>query len=586
MRTAKEIQTIVDAGLGKINCDLKLKNVRLVNVFSSQIYTTDIYVKDRRIVSICPDADLTADSEIDCQCQYALPGLIDTHMHFETTLLAPEALGDIVLPCGTTTLCLDAMEIANVAGIKGLKEMLKSIKDLPYRAFLEVSSRVPTAPGLETTGGILGIDEVTELLDWDESLSLGEIDPSKILQFGGEYLEKIAVTLQKRKIVNGHAIGRHGQTLNVYASAGISDDHECVEIEELMDRLQLGMAVMIREGSSERNVDTLIRGVLEKALATEHLLFCTDDKHVNDILSEGHINYNVNRAIQLGMAPLKAVQIATINAARHFRVDDEIGSLTPGRMADILLVDDICNIQPSTVFFEGRMVARDGKILSPGKPGTYPSWIKNTIQFKHPITPESFVIQSKKKEGTTTVSAIELIEDQIINNRIEVRLPLEDGKIQADLKADILKLSVVERYGLTGGVGNGFVKGFKLKSGALAGSVSHDHHNIVCVGTTDTDMSVAVNAVKEMQGGFVVVNHGTVIGQICLPIGGLMSQKPACDVIPEAENINAIARRLGTDMAAPFMTLSFISLPTVPALGLTDKGLVDVLAHTLIDLER
>ena len=344
---------------------------------------------------------------------------------------------------------------------------------------------------------------------------------------------------------------------------------------------------MIREGSSERNVDALIKGVVKNKLSTEHLLFCTDDKHVNDILSEGHINYNVNRAIELGLDPMKAIQIATVNAAKHFRVEDEVGSITPGRLADILLVEDINKINPVKVFFEGNLVAENGKIAKTSIPREYPEWIKNTVKFKNPITPESFIAKSKRSEGKnkTKVNIIELIDDQIINNWIKADLPVKDGKIECDIKNDLLKLSVVERYGLTGGVGNGFVKGFKLKKGALASSTSHDHHNIICVGTNDEDMSVAVNAIKEIQGGFVVVEDQKVIGKIQLSLGGLMSQKPAEEVIPEAEQISEIAKTLGTEMAAPFMTLSFISLPTVPELGLTDMGLVDVLAHKLIDLE-
>ncbi|HJO93455.1 MAG TPA: adenine deaminase [Victivallales bacterium] len=585
MRTFDEINTTVQAGLGKIKCDLKLTNVKLVNVYSSEIYPSDIYIKGKRIVSISPIAGLEANETIDCKGQYAIPGLIDSHMHFETTLLAPETLVDIILPNGTTTLCMDAMEIANVAGEAGLKEMLQSIDQLPYRAYLEVSSRVPTAPKFETTGGVLGIVEVEKLLDCNESLSLGEIDPSKIFYFGGEYIEKIVAALQRRKKVNGHAIGRYGQELNVYASAGVSDDHECVDVDELIDRVRLGMTVMVREGSSERNVDSLINGVIENSLTTEFLLFCTDDKHVNDIMSEGHINYNVNRAIELGLAPMKAIQIASINAARHFRVEDEIGSITPGRLADILLTKDINKINPSRVFFEGKLVAENGKIINSAIPREYPEWIKNTVKFKKAITPKSFIVISKKNEPKTKVNAIELIDDQIINNWICAELPVENGEIGCDLNKDLLKLSVVERYGKTCGIGNGFVKGFKLKKGALASSVSHDHHNIICVGTNDEDMSVAVNALKEIQGGFVVVENKKVIGKIQLSLGGLMSQKPTIEVLKEAENINKIAKILGTEMASPFMTLSFISLPTVPKLGLTDKGLVDVQSHRLINLE-
>ena len=587
MRTSTDIKAVVDAGLGRTPCDLKLENLRLVNVFTSEIIPTDVYIIAGRIVSIHPDAGLEASHTEDCGGLFAVPGFIDTHMHFETTLLTPESLGDVILPWGTTTLCMDAMEIANVSGIQGLKEILKSIKSLTYRAFMEVSSRVPTAPGLETTGGVLGLAEVEELLDWNESLSLGEIDPSKIFIYGGEYFEKIAAAHARGKIVNGHAIGRLGQELNVYASAGISDDHECVEYNELLERIRLGLAVLIREGSSERNVDKLIAGVLENKLATDRLMFCTDDKHVNDILREGHINYNVNRSIELGMNPIQAIQMATINAARHFRVEGDVGSLSPGRLADILLVENLERINPFKVYFEGKLVAREGRVLKAAEPSDYPDWIRNTVILKNPVTPASFKVKSSAVTSTPTarVNIIELVKNQIINIHKTAELPVSDGCIQSDIPADILKLTVVERYGKTGGIGKAFVRGFKLTSGALAASVSHDHHNIVCVGTNDEDMSIAVNAVADMQGGFAAAENGKVIGRLPLPVCGLMSPDPVDKVIAAADRINEIARSLGSDMAAPFMSLSFISLPTVPDLGLTDMGLVDVLEHRIIELE-
>ncbi len=585
MRTFEEIKTTVEAGLGRIPCDLKLENVQLVNVYSAEIYITDIYIKDKRIVSIEPNIDLAAREVISCQGQYAIPGLIDTHMHFESTLLSPEALAAVMVPQGTTTICVDLMEIANVAGAAGIKTMLQSMSRLPYRMLIEVSSRVPTAPGLETTGAILGVAEVEEILNWEESCSLGEIDPSKILFVQDEYLQKIAATLARRKVVNGHAIGRLAQELNVYASAGISDDHECVDYEELLARIRLGMKVMVREGSTERNLEKLMTGVMANGLDYDNLIFCTDDKHASEIKEEGHINYNINKAVALGVPLMKALQMATINAAKHFRIEDEIGSITPGRLADILLVEDLQDIKPVKVIFEGKVVAEAGKLSAECPPGQYPQWIKESVTFKQAITAQSFVLKAKTHQAKTTVNVIELCDEQIINEWGRVELAVENGVIGNAVAKDILKLAIVERYGKTGGVGVGFVKGFGLRKGALAFSTSHDHHNIVCVGTNDADMAVGVNAIHEMQGGLVVVDNGKVIAKMQLLIGGLMSEKSADEVLEEIEVMNIAARTLGCPLPAPFMTLSFISLPTVPKLGLTDKGLVDVLAHKLIDVE-
>jgi len=585
VRTYEEIKTVLEAGLSIIDCDLKLENVNLVNVYSSQIYPTNIYISGKRIVSIDPLAELIAKETLDCGGMYAVPGFIDGHMHIETTLLSPEALADVLVPQGTTTIMADLMEIANVAGLDGVEALVNSIAELPYRTFIQVSSRVPTAPGLETTGGILGLAEVEKMLDWPESISLGELDPSKVLVIKEEYLKKIAATLQRRKIVNGHAIGCVGQELNVYVSAGMSDDHECVTYEQLLERVQLGMTVMLREGSTERNVEELITGVLKHGLSYEHLIFCTDDKHAIDIRDEGHINYNVNIAISLGVPPMQAIQMATLNTARHFRLEDEIGSIAPGRLADILLVKDLSNIIPTKVIFEGKVVAENGLLVVESIRGTYPEWLKETIKLMEPINAHSFIVPAKSQGSTTRVNVIRIYHDQIINEWDEEELTVANGQILSNSDKDIFKLAVVERYGKTGGVGMAFVKGFNLKRGALATSMSHDHHNIVCVGTNDQDMACAVNAIHKLQGGMVVVNEGQVIGEMELSIGGLMSDKPADIVLKELEKVNASARQLGCHLPSPFMTLCFISLPTVPKLGLTDLGLVDVLNHKLIEVE-
>lgn len=583
MRTFEEIKHTIETGLGRHMCDLRLNHVRLVNVFSGEIYETNIHITGKRIVSIDPDVQLECKKTLDCGGKFAVPGLIDCHMHFESTMLSPEALASVVVPQGTTTLCADLMEIANVAGEAGIRALLASIEKLPCRMLIEVPSRVPTAPGLETTGAVLGVDEVRSIMEWDQSISLGELDPSKILFVKDEYLHKVAETLQSRRIINGHAIGRLGQELNVYASSGISDDHECVTTQEMISRLRVGMKVLIREGSTERNLDALIAGALETGCPLEHLAFCTDDKHPGEVIEEGHINYNVRRAMELGMEPIKAIQIATINAAKHFRLEDEIGSITPGRLADILLVDDLREMRADTVIFEGRVVARREKLTEPCTAGFYPDWLLDTVQLKKPVTAESFAVPSKTPEKAS-VMVISLIERQIINEKLEAVLPVAGGSIQVDLQQDIAKLAVCERYGKTGGVGIGFVRGFGLQRGAMAYSMSHDHHNIVVVGVDDTDMATAVNEVVRLHGGLAVVENRRVLASLDLPIGGLMSPLDADTVMLRMNEMNAAAKQLGCPLAAPFMTLSFISLPTVPELGLTDMGLIDVLKHRLIDV--
>lgn len=399
-----------------------------------------------------------------------------------------------------------------------------------------------------------------------------------------EYLQKVSVTLGQRKLVNGHAIGRMGQELNVYAAGGISDDHECVTGEEMLARQRVGMFTLIREGSTERKLDTLVTSALTNHAKLDHLCFCTDDKHPNDITREGHISYNVARSIELGMNPIDAVSIASLNAAKHFRMEDWMGSIAPARLADIVLVEDLATFKPTHVFFEGKLVAQNGVLINPPAVGNYPDWIKNTVHLKAPITPKSFAVPTQST-GTAKVNLIKMIPRQIINTWQTATLPVQAGHIQPDPTQDILKLSVVERYGKNGNIGTAFVQGFGLTQGALAFSTSHDHHNIVVIGVDDKSMATAVNELARIHGGVACAHGDVVADSMPLPIGGLMSDRPAPEVMAGIDRMNESAAALGCNLPSPFMALSFISLPTVPELGLTDKGLVDVIAHKLIPVE-
>jgi len=578
---SKVLKNEIDASKGNIKLDLILKNIKLVNVYTNEIYPANIGIYNKKIVVINPEENTLCEEEIDGAGAYAVPGFIDSHVHIETTLLTPEALGEVIVPWGTTTMCVDPMEIANVAGNEGLLALVENSDNLPFRLFLEVPSRVPTAPGLETTGGVLGVEEVRKLLELDVSVSLGELDPSKILGNKEEYLEKITSSLNLGKICNGHAIGLNEKELNVYATGHLSDDHESVTYNELVERLRLGIVPLIREGSSERNVEALVKGVIENNLSTENMLFCTDDKHVNDIFNEGHISYNIQKSIDLGLEPLKAIKMATINAAKHFRIEDRIGSLSPGRFADIVLLKDLKNIKPI-------MVIKDGKVIvdENGYKGCenkeYPAKLFKTIKLDPTFSHTDFIIKAEGKKVKCRV--IDLIKDQIINKEIQEWMDVKDGQLSIDIDRDIIKLSVVERYGKNGRVANGLVHGFGLKKGALASSVSHDHHNIVVVGTNDIDMEIVVKEIEKLQGGFVMAVDGKVIDSIALPLGGLMTTLPALEVMDIMERLNNNVKLLGCEMSAPFMSLSFISLPTVPELGLTDFGLIDVLKHKIIEL--
>jgi len=536
-------------------------------------------IKDGRIVH--PDAQgYTTKATFDGRGCYAMPGFMDSHVHLDSTLLTPENLAEMIVPHGTTVMLADPMEIANVAGMQGLKALLIGADEVPYHILLEVCSRVPTAPGLETTGGELRLPAVAEILAWENSISLGELDPSKVIGLRDEYLGKVEAAHALNKIANGHAAGLSGDQLVAYANGGLADDHECVDYEDALARLKLGLAVLVREGSTERNLELILGQAVKEGLNTRHFMFCTDDKHPDDIEAEGHIDYMVNKAISLGVPPVEAIQMASLNTAQHFRMADRFGSLTPGRWADVILSESLEHIVPAEVFVRGEHVASQGKLTQPIPQIDYPDWVRHTVTLTNGRKGEDFILKAAGDQAD--VHVIELYPDQIINQPGRATLPVVDGAVQTDPSRDLLKLAVVERYGKNGNIGVTFVKGFGMQNGAIASSVSHDHHNIVIAGTNDADMAACAAAIEKMQGGLAVAADGKVLGRLPLPIGGLLSEQPAAEVIRVLEEMTAVYHQLGGTFPAPFMTISFISLPTVPELGLTDMGLVNVREHKLI----
>lgn len=581
MADLERLKRQVRAAKGGEPLDLVITNCRLVAVHSGEIFPADIGIKEGRIVSLRARGRAAAEV-FDARGRFAVPGFIDAHVHIESSLLTPESLAEVVVPTGTTALFVDPMEIANVAGEVGIAALLASADRLPYRLFLEVSSRVPTAPGLETTGGALGLEEVRRLLAHPATVSLGELDPSKVLGLSDEHLEKVLAARAAGKIANGHAAGLSGADLEAYASGGLADDHEVLTFEELRERVQLGMAVMIREGSTERNLEPLIRGIVEHGFPTRHLMFCTDDKYASDLRREGAIDFNVNRAVGLGLGPVAAIQMATLNAAEHFHMDHLIGALAPGRLADIVLTPSLAPVRAEAVFVGGRLAAREGALVTDPPVPVYPDWLMRTVHVTRGREAGHFAVRAT---GTSArVRVIEVISDQITNRLAVEIMDVREGEIRADPSRDILKLAVVERHGKNGNVASGFVRGFGLQRGALVSSVAHDHHNLLVVGADDDDMAAAVRAAEAMQGGFAVVASGEVLAQLPLPLAGLMSLERASRVEALLAECHRAARELGCALPAPFMTLSFVSLPTVPEAGMTDRGLVDVKSHRLIDV--
>jgi adenine deaminase len=580
MDNVKILAELIEAASGERELDLIIRNVQIVNVFTGEINTGSLGIYKGLIASPYVSDKIKAKNIFEGKNLYAMPGFIDTHVHIDSTLLTPTALAALITPCGTTAVFADPMEIANVAGINGVKAFFQSGSGLPYHFYIEVPSRVPSAPGLETTGGELGLAECEELLGWESSLSLGEIDPSKILDRKPEYLEKVLYAQAVGKIVNGHTAGLSREKLVAYACGRIADDHECITYAAAKQRLSLGMSVLVREGSTERNLEALVGGLVKENAATHHWMMCTDDKHPDDIAKEGHLDYMVRKAISVGLDPIKAIQMATINAAVHFRVEHLLGSLSPGRSADIILAKDLHDLRAEFVFYKGNLVAEQGRLTAEPKPPDFPSWLQQTVKLSRGRSATDYRLESESDRVNARV--IHIYPDQIVNEGTTAVLEVIDGAVQAAPEIDILKLAVVERYGKNGNIGITFVNGFGLENGAMASTVSHDHHNIVIAGADDASMACCARAIERMQGGLVVCNGNSVLAELPLPIGGLLSDQRAEAVIEALGKMNEAAQGLGCNLPAPFMTLSFISLPTVPDLGLTDMGLIDVNEHKII----
>ncbi|MGQ4832703.1 MAG: adenine deaminase [Candidatus Asgardarchaeia archaeon] len=561
--------------------DLLLKDLQIVDVNTGTIFNGHIAIKSGVIIAVS-EKEYPAKETINMNGKFAVPAFMDAHMHFEPTLLLPRELSKLLVPHGVLSLFADLMEFANVFGPKGIDLLLGLTKGVPLRVFVEVPSRVPTAEGMETTGGKLGLEETNELLKKDFAASLGELNFQNLFTNPEYFLKKIDLAKKEKKIVNGHAPHLSGHKLFAYHLSGISDDHESTMAEEVIEKLRVGMKVFVREGSTERNLDDIIKGILGKVKSTRHLLFCTDDKFPDDILREGHIDYNIRRAIELGIDPVEAIQMATINIAEHFHLDDVIGSLSVGRVADIVILNKLETIDIHSVFFEGALVYHDNKLDYELPEPDVPEWALHSININKNITPEDFLLKVDNKATRAKVRVIELIPDQIINKELITELPVVNGYVRANPNNDILHISVVDRYKASKNISKAFVKGFGIKNGAIGSSFAHDHHNIVIVGDNPEDMLIALKNIESTQGGLTVVSNGKTLAHLELPVGGLVSLKPYNEVLEKLDSLNRSTAQLGSKLKAPFMQLQFITLPSVPRFGITDLGLVDSLEYKLI----
>jgi adenine deaminase len=498
-------------------------------------------------------------------------------MHMESSMLPPPEFARLAMPHGTTTVIIDPHEIANVAGVAGVRYMLDAAEGLPLRVRVAVPSCVP-ATHMETAGATLGPDEIRELLEDPRVVSLGEMMNFPGVIFGApDVLGKVAIGHARQ--VDGHAPGVTGKPLQAYASCRITSDHESTTIEEARAKLEAGIRVFIREGTAARNLEALLPLVNE---GNKHrFCFCTDDRHPQDIMAEGHIDHVVRRAIGLGLDPITAIQMATWFTADHFRLRD-VGAVAPGFVADFVVVRDLEAFQIDSVYASGRCIARDGQYLDEAPARRIDAPLQS-VRLAPSLSADSFAICTGSSDPVQ-VRIIEMQEHQLTTGSAIVEMSPRDGRLDADLERDLLKLAVIERHRASGDVGLGFVRGFGLQRGALASTVGHDSHNLAVLGTNDADMLLAARTLEQVQGGQVVVDDGTVLAVLPLPIAGLMSDEPAETLVARQQALYDAYRTLGSPLDDPFMTLSFMPLAVIPSLKLTDQGLVDVDAFEIVDL--
>jgi len=560
---------LISVARGDAPADLLLKNAKIINTFVGIIEEGNVAIYGDRIAGI--GNYQKAKKAIDLNGSYLAPGLIDGHTHIESSMLHPAQYAQAVVPRGTSVLVTDLHEITNVSGLEGIKFVMNWAQKVPIDMFFMAPSCVP-ATHMETSGAEIKAHDIKKILKMKNVIGLGEMmNFPGVISGDKQVLSKI--TAARGKIIDGHAPAVTNKHLNAYLAAGIQSDHESTTTEEGREKLRRGMYLMIREGSSEKNLDALLPLVNTKTF--KRCFFVVDDRSCSDLLREGDIDAIVRKAIQSGLEPVRAIQLATINTAEYFKLYNR-GGIAPGYIANLITITDLPKLEIDMVFYKGDLVARGGSYLLP-PPKVSTKELTDTVRIK-PFGIEALKLTARGE----SLPVIEIIPGQIVTKKRIEQVKVKDGAITPDLEEDILKLVVVERHKASGNIGLGLVKGFGLKRGALASSIAHDSHNIVAVGTNDPDIFTAVKEIERLQGGLVVCVDGKILAALPLPVAGLLSPEPLEAVVKKFEKLEKTASGLGNIPPTPFALLSFVALPVIPELRLTDMGLVDVLEFKLI----
>ena len=562
---------LLAAARGDAPCELLLANARVVNTFTAEVEDTCVAVYHGRIAGLGDYS--AAEQVVDLKGRFLVPGLIDGHVHLESSYLDVGQYARAVVPRGTLGVVTDLHEIANVAGLEGLRYVTRRSRRVPMDMFFMAPSCVPSS-SLETTGARLGPQEIRRLLRWRGFIGLGEVmDFPGVIGGDDGVLAKLRAA--GRRVKDGHAPGLRGRALNAYLTALIGSDHEATTYDEGLEKLRRGMFLMIREGSAEKNLEALLPLVND---STYHrCMLVVDDRNAKDLHSDGDVDAVVRKAVGLGLDPIRAVQMTTVNPARYFGLEG-LGAIAPGYWANLLVLEDLKAFRVEQAYYRGRLVAQEGRPLFGMDMEEAPS-LGHTVNIR-PFSPSDLALRSSRD----TLPVIEIVPGQVVTRRTEERVQVRHGVVAPDPSRDLLKLVVVERHHATGNIGVALVRGFGLRRGALASSVAHDAHNVVAVGVSGEEVYAAIKEVERKQGGLAVVSDGKALASLPLPVAGLLSREPLETVVGKLEELEVAAKGLGCLVESPFSVLSFLALPVIPELKLTDRGLVDVMQGSLLSL--
>ena len=581
-------QTLAAVAGGFAPADTVITGARLVNVCTHEIQEDiSVAVSCGRIALVgdashCIGPDTTV---IDVKGQYLAPGFMDGHIHVESSMMSAGEYARAVIPHGTTGIYMDPHEICNVLGLPGVKCMLEDASRTPLKAMMTTPSCVPAVPGFEDTGSFIGPEEVAETMNWKECVGLGEMMNFPGILSSSDHAHGITgATLKAGKTVTGHySMPETGKGLNAYIASGVRCCHESTRAEDALAKMRLGMYAMFREGSAWHDLKEVGKSITNHQVDSRFAILISDDTHPHTLSAQGHLDHLVRRAVEDGIDAVTAIQMVTLNCAQCFQMDHELGSIAPGKCADMVLLDNLESLTVTKVWIDGELTAEDGAMVKEPAPYTYPEWATHSMHVGEAITKETFAIPAKKDHAT--VRAIEVIPAKVGSFERHVTLTAKEGKLESDPSQDVLKTVVFERHHETGTKGFGFVKGFGITCGAMASTVAHDAHNLLVIGTNDRDMALAANTLIACGGGMTAVQNGKVLGTVPLPIAGLMNDKSAEEMSRLVEGLEESWKQIGCSMPSPFMTMALIPLACLPELRLTNRGLVDCTTFRFVPLE-